>query len=116
MLDSFNYPRRQPSRYEKREFKFCCKAKKGLFSSEEVLYPSEVKKLLNQGFEVTKIRNFGSSNKKMIYANVSWQHAYGYAIPEIVSAYILGEINTFPYQMVKYSSQELYIIARKVSK
>lgn len=114
----YNYP----SRYEKRQTRFYHKAEQGLLYSEEIIYPSEKKKLIKEGFYVKEIEDFvgpngAHPNRKLIVAEVSWKHAYGYSIPYIVHAYTIGLIETFPVNSCKNFAQELFIIAnRKLNK
>lgn len=103
-----------PTRSEERQERFYFRAEHGLFSSEEILYPREVKDLIRKGFKVTKVNDF-DTNRNLATYKVSWELAYGYSIPHIVHSYIAGVIKTFPHAQVTNFPQELYIISSTVN-
>ncbi|MBO4815857.1 MAG: hypothetical protein J5507_02790 [Clostridia bacterium] len=104
----FNYP----NRFEERQERFYYRAEHKLFSSEEILYPGEVKKLFSQGFKVKKVKDFDISRNLGVY-EVSWQSSFGLAVPHIVYSYINGIIGTYPHSAVNNFAQELYVISHK---
>ena len=101
-----------PSRSEERQERFYYRAEHKLFSSEEILYPAEAKKLRSQGFKVRKTNDFDESRNLEIY-EVSWQSPYGSAVPHIVYSYIHGIIKTSPKSTVDNFAKELFVIASK---
>ena len=104
-----------PTRSEKRQVKLYAAAEKGIFSLESViLYPSEIKKLEKDGFNVNTLKPF-ESKKKLFVANINWANPYGFAIPHIVHSYIHGIIETYPRNSIKNFAQELYVIAHKAN-
>ena len=102
-----------PSRQEKRIRRLFFRAEHGFFCSEEILYPSEVKKLLDQGFTILLIKEFDRKRNLGIYI-ISWDDAYNSQIPLEVFDYINGLINTCPETHIKTLAQRLYVIAQKV--
>lgn len=106
----YNYP----SRSEERQERFYFRAEHKLFTSEEVLYPGEVKSLLRQGFKIIKKDNLDASRNLGVY-EVSWIAPYGISVPHIVYSYINGVISTYPAKSVNNFAKELYVIASKAS-
>lgn len=106
----YNYP----SRAEKRQSKLYQTAEKGLFELEGlILYKSEIKSLKIKGFEILNIKEYPS--KKSLYTvTISWEHAFGNAIPYLVYSYTNRVIETFPYYYTKDSfAKELFVIAKR---
>lgn len=107
--------RSYPSRNEKREVRLYSIAEKGEFSTEFILYPSEIAKLQKQGFKVYNIKPY-SNSKDLFTSTVDWSSAFGLAIPHIVFSYINRIIETYPQNHVTNFAQELYIISSKALK
>ena len=97
-----------PSRADARQERLYRKAENALFTSEEILYPSEVKKLSKEGFNIQKISEYDSSRSLSLYV-VLWNNPYDYCVPLIVHNYMSNFINTFP--KTENFAQELFIIA-----
>ena len=105
---------RYPTRAERRQEKFYSLAKKGeVITHGVILYKREIIKLQKEGFHVYSIKPYMKS-KDLYMATVSWDKAFGTAIPLMVSSYIDGIIETYPFNFVKNSAQELYIISKRV--
>lgn len=103
-----------PSRSERRQDKFYSLAKKGeLLAHDVILYKREITKLQKEGFHVYSVKPY-LKTKDLYIATVSWDKAFGTAIPLAVSSYVDGIIETYPYNFVKNSAQELYIISKRV--
>ena len=98
------------SRSESRQERFYRRAENALFSSEEILYPSEVRKLKKEGFKVVYSRGFQGS---LAVYDVIWNAPYENGIPHIVFSYTSGMIESFPHKFVNTFAEELYVIARK---
>ena len=96
------------SRNDSRQERFYKRAENALFVSEEILYPSEAKKLIKEGFKVQKISEYDSSRSLSLYI-ISWNNPYDYCVPLIVHNYMSNFINTFP--KTENFAQELFIIA-----
>lgn len=104
----------EKSRAKKRQLKLYKLAERGVLKFEGmIVYKSEIKSLKNKGFEVLNIEEFPS--KKSIYkVTISWEHAFGNAIPYLVYSYINRMIETFPYYYTKDSfAKELFVIAKR---
>lgn len=103
-----------PSRAEKRQSKLYLTAEKGLFKLEGVvLYKSEIKSLRKKGFEVLDIEEY-PSQKSLYTVTLSWEHAFGNAIPHLVYSYTHRVIETFPTSCTKDSfAKELFVIAKR---
>ena len=104
---------RYPSRAEKRQDALYRLAERGFLSMlNAVLYPAEVKKLIKEGFQIKNVRQFESS-KSLVTADISWENAFGYAVPEIAHAYVTGQNNKFP-PLARTFPQKLWVIASRV--
>ena len=101
------------SRSDERQERFYLKAEKKELASEEILYPSEAKRLERDGFQIEKLKDVDSSRSLAVY-NVSWSNPYPDGIPHIVFSYCKGLLNVFPKNKVTNFAQELYVIASKV--
>ena len=101
-----------PSRRDKRLNRLFYRAEHGFFSSEEILYPTEAKKLVNQGFNVLLLKDFNRDLNLGIYI-ISWDEAYECKIPLEVFDYICGIINTCPENHIKTLAQRLYVISKR---
>ena len=100
-----------PSRSEKRLTKLYKAAESGCMSLDnELLYSSEIKRYLKQGFVVSRQ---ASPIKNLYSSEISWSHAFGDDIPHVVNTYITGEIDTYPGSQVKTFAQQLYVIAAR---
>lgn len=106
----YNYP----SRSEKRLSKFYQAAENACFKIDGMLlYKSEIKSLKNKGFEIFDIKEF-SYGKNLFSATVSWENAFGDAIPHLVYSYIHRVIETFPTSCTNESfAKELFVIAKR---
>jgi len=100
-----------PSRSERRSIRFQLRAEKGLFNSEEILYISEAKKLLSNGFSVVKVTDAELKRGVGFYL-VSWESPYGTCIPYEVEEYVKGN-SGYPYEHIKTNAQSLYVISAK---
>lgn len=105
--------RRDPSRREKREYKFYLSAEQGNMECKVSLFKSEGKSLIKQGFEVSFPDNF--NEKKASPATVSWKNAFKSGVPLIVSNYINGIIKSFPTSSIENWAQELYVTAARAN-
>lgn len=106
----YNYP----SRAEKRQSKLYQLAEQGIFKFDGmIVYKSEIKSLKNKGFEILNTKEYPS--KKSLYTvTISWEHAFGNAIPYLVYSYTNRVIETFPYYYTKDSfAKELFVIAKR---
>ncbi len=102
-----------PSRNEVRETKLYMAAEEGLFSLESVLYSSEIKKLNKNGFAISDVKPF---TKPGLYtATISWNKAFGMAIPHVIFAYTHRIIDSVPSNVVTNLAQELYLVAKRSS-
>ena len=103
-----------PSRSEKRLTKFYTAAEKGCMSlDDELLYSSEIKRYIKQGFVVSYKP---SSMKNLNNSNIDWSHAFKNGIPHIVFSYITGVIVTYPESHIKTFAQQLYVIAARANR
>ncbi len=100
------------SRSDERQERFLLKAEKKQFSSEEIMYPTEVKRLLRKGFSVEKIKDFDEKLHLAVY-EVSWANPFENGIPHILYSYCIGLLNVYPRSKVNNFAQELYVIAHK---
>ena len=100
------------SRSDERQERFLIKAESKQLTSEEILYPSEVKRLLRDGFSVEKIKDFDTKRNLEVY-EVSWANPFPNGIPHIVYSYCIGLLNVYPRSKVNNFAQELYVIAHK---
>ena len=88
-------------------------AEEGLFSLESVLYSSEIKKLSKNGFAISDVKPF---TKPGLYtATISWNKAFGMAIPHVVFAYTHRIIDSVPSNVVTNLAQELYLVGKRAS-
>lgn len=103
---------RDPSRREKREYRFYYLAEQGRFEAtpRPHLYTSEEKNLKKSGFDTLRS---GDNKKGALPTDVSWRNAFRDGIPPIVYSYIIGEIKTFP--KTENWAQELYVIAARAN-
>ena len=106
----YNYP----SRSEKRCSKLYQVAENASYKiAGMLLYKSEIKSLRNKGFEVFDIKDF-DTGKNLFSATVSWENAFGSAIPHLVYSYTHRVIETFPTAYTKESfAKELFVIAKR---
>ena len=102
------------SRPEERQERFFIRAERGCLDSEEILYPSEVKRLQRDGFLIERIKTFDASKHLAVY-NVSWANPFQDGIPHIVYSYITGILSSYPKSKVTNFAQELFVIARRAS-
>jgi hypothetical protein len=103
-----------PSRSERRQSKFCQVAEQGnFFLNNVILYKSEIKNLEKQGFEVFNKKDY-PYGKNLYSCTISWEHAFGDAIPHLVYSYVHKVINTFPVSYTNDSlAKELFVIAKR---
>lgn len=106
----YNYP----SRSEKRCAKLYQAAENASYKIEEMLlYKSEIRNLRNKGFEIFDIKEF-PTGESLFSATVSWENAFGSAIPHLVYSYTHRVIETFPTAYTKESfAKELFVIAKR---
>ena len=72
-----------------------------------------IKRQKNKGFEIFDIKEF-SYGKNLFSATVSWENAFGDAIPHLVYSYIHRVIETFPISCTNESfAKELFVIAKR---
>lgn len=101
------------SRYEQRKKSLRAIAQNGFFNLQGLtLFPSEVKRLNRDGFDVVELYREGGKNK-VIHVNIYWKLAYKAEIPIAVSNYINGITNTFPQECINNLAQELYVISSR---
>ncbi len=102
------------SRSDERQERFYLLAEKKELASEEIMYPSEVNRLLREGFQIEKLKDFNSKRALAVY-NVSWANPFPNGIPHIVYSYITGILSSYPKSKVTNFAQELFVIARRAS-
>ena len=69
--------------------------------------------LINKGFEIFDIKEF-PTGESLFSATVSWENAFGSAIPHLVYSYTHRVIETFPTAYTKESfAKELFVIAKR---
>ncbi len=100
------------SRRDERQERFLLKAEKKELDSEEILYPSEAKRLQRDGFTVEKIKDFDTGRCLGVY-EVSWANPFSNGIPHIVYSYCIGLLNVYPRSKINNFAEELYVIAHK---
>lgn len=103
------------SRLDRRQIRFELRAQKGLYTSEEILYKSEAKKLsgISNGFSVTKIADSETKRGLGVYL-VSWEKPYGDILPKEVEDFLKGDSDVpVPDDLVKTNAQSLYLSARR---
>lgn len=105
--------RTYPSRSETRELEMFSAAEKGLRSlTQAKLYPTEIRRLQKDGFNVT-INGLFDSSRNLYCATIDWHNAFPKGVPHIVYSYIIGIIETKPQSYITNFAQELYVISSK---
>ena len=102
------------SRNEKRQLRLRYKAERGFFTSDEVLYNSEARKLLKEGFDLLKVSG-GDVRRGLSLYVVSWEHAYDKHEPSQKTAESVIREHDCLIDAVKTYAQSLYDIALKAS-
>lgn len=103
------------SRSEKRQQRFYAAAEKGwTYLSGQILYLSEIKKLVREGFNVIDVKTY--DNKRNLHTcTVSWINAYKDGVPPMVLDYIYSIIESYPKCFVNSFAQELFITSQRVN-